>query len=69
MLHIHEDKDRSIVDDHDEESLLHINHNGSAKVGRWQEDLSREVAMIENKVKEWCEKNEYEPALFLRKYS
>ncbi len=53
MPHVHEDKDRSIVDYHDEESLLHMNHIGSAKVGRWQEDLSREeVAMIENKVKE-----------------
>lgn len=65
---IHEDKDRSIVDYHDEESLLHMNHIDSAKVGRWQSDLSeKEVAMIENQVKDWCEKNEYEPTLFLHK--
>lgn len=58
---------REIVDYHDEKSLLHMNHIDSAKVGRWQEDLSvKEVALIENKVTQWCKENEYEPATFLR---
>lgn len=58
---------REIVDYYDENSLLHINHIDSAKVGRWQEDLSaKEVSLIENKVNQWCKRNEYKPATFLR---
>lgn len=58
---------REIVDYHDEDNLLHVNHIDSAKVGRWKEDLSaKEVALIENKVKDWCRSNEYEPCTFLR---
>jgi hypothetical protein len=57
---------REIVDDRDENSLLHMNHIDSAKVGRWQEDLSaKEVALIENKVRQWCKENEYESTTFL----
>lgn len=61
------DSDRSIVDYHDEDSLLHMNHIDSGKVGRWQDDLSPgEVAQIEAKVQAWCEKNGYSPSTFLR---
>lgn len=58
---------REMVDYHDEETLLHINHIDSAKAGRWQDDLSAsEVALIEHKVDDWCEANGYEPSTFLR---
>lgn len=54
-------------DEHDESNLLHINHIDSAKVSRWKEDLSeKEVSLIENKVKNWCMKNKYEPSIFLQ---
>lgn len=58
---------REIVDYHDEDTLLHMNHIDSAKVGRWQEELSvKEVVLIENKVKDWCRENKYESSTFLR---
>lgn len=58
---------REIVDYHDEDNLLQMNHIDSAKVGRWKEDLSaKEVAMIENKVKNWCVENGYEHSISLR---
>jgi hypothetical protein len=61
------DNHREIIDYHDEETLLHINHIDSAKAGRWQDDLSiAEVATIEQKVNDWCQANGYEPSTFLR---
>lgn len=61
------DDHREIVDYHDEDSLLHINHIASAKTGIWQETLSTiEVSKIENKVKDWCRENKYEHMTFLR---
>lgn len=61
------DGDRNIVDYYDEESLLHMNHVNSGKVGRWQDELStKEVAQIEAKVHTWCEKNGYSSSTFLR---
>lgn len=66
MPMIHEKKDRKIVDYHDEESLLHINHIDSGKVGRWSGDLSvNQVEQIDNKVLSWCRKNQYSPSTFL----
>ncbi|OKH20867.1 hypothetical protein [Chroogloeocystis siderophila] len=62
-LHNH----REIVDYHDEDSLLHINHINAAKTGVWQEYLStEEVTKIENKVKSWCNNNKHEYLIFLR---
>ncbi|MBD1909214.1 MULTISPECIES: sulfotransferase domain-containing protein [unclassified Leptolyngbya] len=59
---------REIVDYHDEETLLHMNHIDSAKRGRWREDLlPEEVALIEEKVIEWCNQHSYNPSLFLQK--
>lgn len=64
-LHPHDH--RNIVDYHDEETLLHINHIDSGKTGRWQNDLSdREVNLIEEKVKNWCRINSEASATFLR---
>lgn len=58
---------REIVDYHDEETLLHMNHIDSAKNGRWREDLApQEAALIEQKVEDWCAQNGYSPTLFLR---
>lgn len=58
---------REIVDYHDEETLLHMNHIDSAKHGRWREDLSpEEVTLIEEKVMEWCNQNSYNPSIFLQ---
>lgn len=57
---------REIVDYHDEETLLHMNHLDSAKVGRWVDDLSAtEVQLIETKVEAWCSKAGYSPSIFL----
>lgn len=62
----HPDDHREIVDYHDEDSLLHMNHIDAVKSGRWIEDLSaEEVALIENKIKDWCRFNKYEPSTFL----
>lgn len=58
---------REIVDYHDEATLLHMNHIDSAKCGRWQDDLSeKEVALIEQKVTDWCSQHGYNRGLFLR---
>jgi hypothetical protein len=58
---------REIVDHYDEKTLLHINHIDSAKMGRWQDDLTeQEVGLIEEKVKEWCRVNGDKPTTFLR---
>lgn len=58
---------RDIVDYHDEESLLHMNHLDSGQVGRWQTELSsQQVDRIEASVKQWCEANGYSVKLFLR---
>lgn len=67
MPETHENKDREIVDYYDEESLLHINHIDSGKVGRWKEELSiKEVALIDNKVINWRRLNECDPSRFIR---
>jgi hypothetical protein len=59
------DSDRNIVDCHDEESLLHMNHIYSGKVGRWQDELTkREVTQIEARVFSWCRQNDYAPSTF-----
>lgn len=61
------DDHREIVDYHDEESLLHLNHIDSGKTGRWQTDLnSQEVALIVDRVQSWCTANQYPASLFLR---
>lgn len=58
---------REIVDYHDEETLLHMNHIDSAKRGRWREDLSPEEAtLIEKKVTKWCKQNNYTSSIFLQ---
>jgi hypothetical protein len=58
---------REIVDYHDEETLLHMNHIDSAKSGRWQNDLTvEEVALLEQAVRDWCSQNAYSPSLFLQ---
>jgi hypothetical protein len=62
-----QDSDRSIRDYHDEESLLHVNHIDTGKVGRWQDELPRaEVSQIEAKVCAWCKTHQYSPSTFLR---
>lgn len=61
------DDHREIVDYHDENSLLHVNHIHSAKTGRWQAELTdTEAATIVNYVKDWCALNQYPAAYFLR---
>lgn len=63
----HPNDHREIVDYHDENSLLHMNHIDAVKAGRWKDDLSvQEAEQIEKQVEVWCQDNEYEPALFLR---
>ncbi|MBD3883246.1 sulfotransferase domain-containing protein [Phormidium tenue FACHB-886] len=58
---------RELVDYHDEENLLHLNHIASGKTERWKEYLSaQEVELIEQRVKTWCAENDFSPALFLR---
>jgi hypothetical protein len=58
---------RKLVDYHDEANLLHVNHISSAKSGRWQDDLSlQQIGLIEDKVKSWCQINQYDPSLFLQ---
>lgn len=58
---------REIVDYHDEESLLHLNHIHSAKNGRWQNDLSPlEAERIVHYVQDWCSQNQYSASCFLR---
>lgn len=67
MPGLHENKEREIVDYYDQESLLHINHIDSGKVGRWKEELSiKEVALIDDKVITWCRLNECDTSRFLR---
>lgn len=57
---------RELVDYHDENNLLHINHIDAVKTGRWKDDLNiHEVAAIENHVHQWCKENHYEPEMFL----
>jgi hypothetical protein len=61
---------REIVDYHDEETLLHMNHIDSARVDRWKEDLTEsEVGQLEESVIEWCRKNHHSPETFLRRTS
>ncbi|WP_199336936.1 sulfotransferase domain-containing protein [Oscillatoria sp. FACHB-1407] len=61
------DDHRQMVDYHDEKTLLHMNHIDSAKVGRWRNDLTDlEIAHIEEKVREWCDRFGYTPSTFLR---
>ncbi|MFM7427766.1 MAG: sulfotransferase domain-containing protein [Elainella sp.] len=63
------DDHREIVDYHDEETLLHMNHIDSAKSGRWQTELSEaEVCLIEQTVQDWCTRNALSPMLFLPSY-
>lgn len=58
---------REIVDYHDEESLLHMNHIHSGKNGSWIENLSVEEAdLISDRVKNWCAETNYSPSTFLR---
>jgi hypothetical protein len=57
---------REIVDYHDEETLLHMNHINSAQVGRWRHDLSsQEAILIGDRVKDWCAHNTYPASEFL----
>lgn len=57
---------RDIVDYHDENSLLHMNHINAVKSGQWKEDLSPEqVVLIEHRVNHWCAENGYPPSTFL----
>jgi|Deesub1362A_J573_1020465.scaffolds.fasta_scaffold00077_10 hypothetical protein len=47
----------------DPHSLLHTNHINSGEIGKWKSQLSKEqVAMIEEKAKDWLVKNGYELA-------
>jgi Sulfotransferase domain len=63
---VSQDQDRQIVDYYDEDSLLHINHINSGKVGKWKEELTPEEAdRIENRVKEWCQETRFDPSIFL----
>jgi hypothetical protein len=58
---------REIVDYHDEETLLHMNHINSAQVGHWRNDLSmQEAAQICDRVEQWCAENAYSASEFLR---
>lgn len=58
---------RELVDYHDEENLLHLNHIASGKTERWKEHLStQEVELVEQRVETWCAENGFSPALFLR---
>lgn len=57
---------REIFDYHDDNTLLHMNHIDSVRVGRWKDDLSDyEVEQIEQTVKDWCEKHGNDPTIFL----
>jgi hypothetical protein len=63
---IQANKDRDIVDYHDEENLLHMNHISSGKIGQWQSELTAEqVDLIEEKVKDWCNDNQVDATIFL----
>jgi hypothetical protein len=58
---------REIVDYHDEETLLHMNHINSGQAGQWKEDLSaQEAALICDRVKRWCAENACPASAFLR---
>lgn len=58
---------REIIDYHDEETLLHMNHINSAQDGSWVEVLSpEEAALISDRVEGWCMETENVPSTFLR---
>jgi hypothetical protein len=60
------DDHREIVDYHDEETLLHMNHINSGTAGRWKEDLSdQEATLICHHVENWCAENAYPSSVFL----
>lgn len=65
-----QNQDREIVDYHDEETLLHLNHMSSGKMGQWRRELSsNQVERIEAKVKDWCSEHQYDEAIFLHSVS
>lgn len=60
------DDHRELVDYHDDQTLLHINHIDSAKRDRWRSDLTPEAAAaIEQGVADWCDRHGYSPSLFI----
>jgi hypothetical protein len=55
-----------MVDYHDEESLLHMNHIDSAQIDRWKQDLTPEqVDRLTTRVQEWCGERNCDPTAVL----
>ena len=63
---VNPDNHCEMVDYHDEESLLHMNHIDSAQIDRWKQDLTPEqVDRLTTRVQEWCGERNCDPTAIL----